>query len=221
MTMGTASTMTGLAEALGMSLPGASSIPAADSNHIRMCADAGRRIVEMVWEDLTPARIQTARRSRTPSLSRWPWAARPTPSSISSPWRGARACNIGLDDFDAASRKIPVIANVRPSGDKYLMEDFYYAGGLPALMPRLKDHLHLDAFNGHGQNLGENIAGARSTTTTSSARSTIPIYAEGALAVLRGNLCARRLRHQAVRRSIRDLLQAFGAGASCSTTTRR
>lgn len=132
MTMGTASTMTAIAESIGMTLPGASSIPAVDANHIRMAAACGRRIVEMVWEDLTPARIL----SRTSFLNAIAVAMAmgcSTNAVIHLIAMSRRAgCDVTLDDFDAASRKVPVIANVRPSGSTYLMEDFYYAGGLPA-----------------------------------------------------------------------------------------
>ena len=143
MTMGTAATMTALAEAIGMTLPGASSIPAADSGHIRMCADSGRRIVEMVWEDITPAKIQTAAAYRNAIVVAMAMGCS-TNAVIHLLAMARRAGHsINLDDFDRASRKVPVIANIRPSGDKYLMEDFYYAGGLPALMSRLKPFLDL------------------------------------------------------------------------------
>ena len=113
--------------------------------------------------------------SSTPSTSPWPWAARPTPSSTSSPWRGAPATTSASTISTRASRKVPVIANIRPSGDTYLMEDFYYAGGLLGLMSRLKDHLDLDADQRLRRNVGEDRSRARrSTTTTSSARSTTP-----------------------------------------------
>jgi dihydroxy-acid dehydratase len=124
MTMGTASTMTAIAEAIGMSLPGASSIPAADAGHIRMCAETGRRIVEMVWEDLTPARIQT-RASFENAIAVAMAMGCSTNAIIHVIAMARRAgCDIGLDDFEVASRKVPVIANIRPNGDTYLMEDF-------------------------------------------------------------------------------------------------
>ena len=188
MTMGTASTMTAIAEAIGMTLPGASSIPAADANHMRMSAECGRRIVEMVWEDLTPAQILTARPSSTASPSRWPWAARRMPiiHLIAQARRAGQ--DIGLDDFDAASRKVPVIANVRPSGDKYLMEDFFYAGGLPALMTRIRDHLHLGRDHRGRQDARREHRRAEVYNDDVIRPLDKPIYAEGALAVLRGNL---------------------------------
>jgi dihydroxy-acid dehydratase len=188
MTMGTASTMTALAESIGMSLPGASSILAADSNHIRMCAEAGRRIVEMVWEDLTPDRIQTAAAFNNAVIVAMAMGCS-TNAVIHLIAQARRAgCELSLADFDHASRKVPVIANVRPSGDKYLMEDFYYAGGLPGLMSRLTDFLDLRAMTVTGRTLGENIAGAAVYNDDVIRPLDKPIYAEGALAVLRGNL---------------------------------
>jgi len=192
MTMGTASTMTAIAETIGMTLPGASSIPAADANHPRMAAASGRRAVEMVWEDLTPARILT----RASFLNAINVAMAMGCSTnaiihlIAMARRAASAANppVTLDDFDAASNKVPVIANIRPSGDTYLMEDFYYAGGLPALMSRLTEHLALDAHTVTGKTLAENIAGADVHNDDVIRPLANPIYAEGALAVLRGNL---------------------------------
>jgi dihydroxy-acid dehydratase len=188
MTMGTASTMTAIAESIGLTLPGASSIPAADANHIRMSSDCGRRIVEMVWEDLTPKKIQT--RDAYENAITVAMAMGCSTNAIIHLIAQARRAghDIGLDDFEAASRKVPVIANVRPSGDKYLMEDFFYAGGLPGLMTRIKDYLHLDALTVTGKTLGENIAGAEVYNDDVIRTTKDPIYAEGALAVLKGNL---------------------------------
>jgi dihydroxy-acid dehydratase len=188
MTMGTASTMTAIAEGIGMTLPGASSIPAPDANHVRMSAECGQRIVEMVWEDLTPNRIQT-REAFLNGIAVAMAMGCSTNAIIHVIAQARRAGQeIGLDDFERASRRVPVIANVRPSGDKYLMEDFYYAGGLPALMTRIKDHLYLDAMTVSGQTLGENIAGAEVYHDDVIRSVDNPIYAEGALAVLKGNL---------------------------------
>jgi len=188
MTMGTASTMTAIAEAIGMTLPGASSIPAADAGHIRMSSECGRRIVGMVWEDLTPRKIQT-RRAFENAIAVAMAMGCSTNAIIHLIAQARRAGqDIGLDDFELASRKVPVIANVRPSGDTYLMEDFFYAGGLPALMSRIKDHLHLDCLTVTGKTLGENIATAEVYHDDVIRTVANPIYAEGALAVLRGNL---------------------------------
>jgi dihydroxy-acid dehydratase len=188
MTMGTASTMTAIAESIGLTLPGASSIPAADANHIRMSSDCGRRIVDMVWEDLTPKKIQT-RKAYENAITVAMAMGCSTNAIIHLIAQARRAGqDIGLDDFEIASRKVPVIANVRPSGDKYLMEDFFYAGGLPGLMTRIKDYLHLDAMTVTGKTLGENIANAEVYNDDVIRTTKDPIYAEGALAVLKGNL---------------------------------
>ncbi|MDB5503795.1 MAG: dihydroxy-acid dehydratase [Tardiphaga sp.] len=188
MTMGTASTMTAIAESIGMTLPGASSIPAADAGHIRMASECGRRIVEMVWEDLTPAKIQT-RKAFENAITVAMAMGCSTNAIIHLIAQARRAGqDIGLDDFETASRKVPVIANVRPSGDKYLMEDFFYAGGLPGLMSRIKQHLHLDVMTVTGKTLGENIADAEVYNDDVIRTVDTAIYAEGALAVLKGNL---------------------------------
>lgn len=188
MTMGTASTMTAIAEALGMTLPGASSIPAADANHIRMSAETGRRIVDMVWEDLIPSKVQTTAAFKNAIVVAMAMGCS-TNAIIHVVAQARRAgCDISLDDFEHASRKIPVIANVRPSGDKYLMEDFYYAGGLRALMSELKEHLDLNVLTITGKTLGENLADAQVYNDDVIRSLDNPIYAEGSLAVLKGNL---------------------------------
>ncbi len=188
MTMGTASTMTGIVEAIGMTLPGASSIPAADSNHIRMASASGRRAVEMVWEDLKPSDIQT-REAFENGIAVAMAMGCSTNAIIHLIAMARRAgADIGLDDFDRASRVVPVIANIRPSGEKYLMEDFFYAGGMPALMASLGDHLHTDCITVTGRTLGANIAGAEVHDADVIRPLDNPIYSEGALAVLTGNL---------------------------------
>jgi dihydroxy-acid dehydratase len=188
MTMGTASTMTSIVDALGMSLPGASSIPAADSNHVRMAAASGRRIVEMVWEDLTPDRIQT--RPAFLNAIKVAMALGCSTNAIIHLIAQARRAGvaIGLDDFDAASREVPVLANIRPSGERYLMEDFFYAGGLRGLLSRLAPMLDLSCLTVTGRTLGENLDGAEVHDDDVIRPLDNPVYAEGALAVLRGNL---------------------------------
>lgn len=188
MTMGTAATMMAITESIGMTLPGASSIPAADANHIRMSSECGRRIVEMVWEDLTPQKIQT-RKAYENSIAVAMAMGCSTNAIIHLIAMARRAGqDISLEDFETASRKVPVIANIRPSGEEYLMEDFFYAGGLPALMTRIKDHLHLDVVTVTGRALAENIAHAQVHHEDVIRTVENPIYAEGALAVLKGNL---------------------------------
>jgi dihydroxy-acid dehydratase len=188
MTMGTASTMTALADVIGLCLPGTSSIPAADSNHVRMCSAAGRRIVDMVWENLTPARILTEGAFRNAIVVAMAMGCS-TNAVIHLIAMARRAGqSIGLEDFDAASRRVPVIANIRPSGDKYLMEDFYYAGGLIALMSRLNDLLDLSQINASGRTWAECLQGAAIYNNDVIRPLDRAIYQEGALAVLKGNL---------------------------------
>lgn len=190
MTMGTASTMTGIAEAMGMTLPGASSIPAVDSNHVRMGADSGRRAVDMVWEDLTPAKVLSRSSFKNAIVVAMAMGCSTNAiiHLVAMSRRAGAHCAIGLEDFDAASRKVPVIANIRPSGNTYLMEDFYYAGGLRGMMSRLTSHLKLEAMTVSGTNMGTTLEGAEVYNDDVIRPLDKPIYAEGALAVLRGNL---------------------------------
>jgi dihydroxy-acid dehydratase len=188
MTMGTASTMTGLADALGVCLPGSSSIPAVDSGHIRMCADAGRLIVDMVWQDRTPDKILTYAAFQNAIITAMAMGCS-TNAVIHMIAMARRAGhNIGLDDFDAASRRVPVVANVRPSGDTYLMEDFYYAGGLLALLSRLKPFLDLKQKTVTGESWAKVLKDAKVYNDDVIRPLDNAIYNEGALAVLRGNL---------------------------------
>jgi dihydroxy-acid dehydratase len=188
MTMGTASTMTAIAEGLGMCLPGASSIPAADSNHIRMAAATGRRAVDMVWSDLTPDKILT--RAAIDNAMIVAMATGCSTNAIIHLLAIARRAGVDLtmDDLDQAGRTTPVIANIRPAGDTYLMEDFYYAGGLPALMSQLPDKLKTSAITVSGKTVAENIATAKIHLPDVIRTPKTAIYAEGSLAVLTGNL---------------------------------
>ena len=188
MTMGTASTMTAIAEAVGMVLPGGSSMPAADSGHIRLASESGRRIVEMVWEDLKPSKIQTHKAFENAIAVAMAMGCS-TNAIIHLIAMARRAGqDIGLADFERYSRKVPVIGNVRPTGKEYLMEDFYYAGGICALMQNMKEHLHLDCLTITGKTLGENIEGAKIYNADVIRTLDNPIYAEGSLAVLTGNI---------------------------------
>jgi dihydroxy-acid dehydratase len=187
MTMGTASTMAAAAEALGLMLPGASSIPAADSSHPRMATAAGRRIVEMVWEDVKPRDILT-----TEAFENAVTVAMALGGSTNAivhliAMAGRAGAQLDLDRFDALSRRTPFLANIRPSG-QFLMEDFYYAGGLRALMARIQDLLHAGALTVNGRTLGENIDGAQTWSDAVIAPREKPIGPEGGVAVLRGNL---------------------------------
>lgn len=188
MTMGTAATMMGIAESIGFTLPGASSIPAADANHVRMSAECGRRIVDMVWDDLTPAKMLTRANFENGIACAMAMGCS-TNAIIHLIAMSRRAGHpVGLDDFDDFSRRVPVLANIRPSGDAYLMEDFFYAGGLRALLERIRGHLKTGALTVNGRTIGENIAGSEVYQDDVIRPLNNPIYAEGALAVLRGNL---------------------------------
>jgi len=187
MTMGTASTMTSAAEALGFTLPGAASIPAADSRHARMAADTGRRIVEMVWEDLKPRDFLTA--ASVDNAITTVLALGGSTNAVVHMVAIARRAGIELtiDRFDELARKTPLVANIRPAG-KFLMEDFYYAGGLRALLADIDDLLAAGARTVNGKTLGENIAGAEVFNRDVILTREHALVASGSLAVLRGNL---------------------------------
>ncbi len=189
MTMGTASSMALVTEAIGMTVPGASSIPGVDANHQRMCSESGRRIVDMVWNDVTPDKILTKEaflNGITVAMS----TGCSTNVIIHIIAQARRAGHdITLDHFEKASREIPVIANIRPNGtSQYLMEDFYYAGGTRALLGRLKKFLILDQLTVSGKTLGENLEGAEVYNEDVIRSLDNAIYSEGGLAVLKGNL---------------------------------
>ncbi|CAN5433851.1 L-arabinonate dehydratase [soil metagenome] len=188
MTMGTASTMTAFAEALGLTLPGASSIPAADSSHQRMAAATGRRAVEMVWEDLTPDKILTREAFDHATMVQMAIGGSTNAIIHAIALAGRAGISYGLDEFDAISRRIPVIANIRPSGDTYLMEDFFYAGGLRAILKRLVPHFHPSAITVTGRPIIETSQDAPVYNEDVIRPLDRPIYAEGSTAVLRGNL---------------------------------
>ncbi|MGR3271534.1 dihydroxy-acid dehydratase [Thalassococcus profundi] len=189
MTMGTASTMTAIADAMGLTLPGASSIPAVDSGHQRMSAACGRRIVEMVWEDLTPDRIVTPASCRNAAVVAM--ATGCSTNAVVHLIAMARRAGVplALDDLDTLGRITPLIANVRPAGKDYLMEDFYYAGGLRALMKQIESMLETSALTVTGKSMAENLQGAEVYNDDVIRPLSNPVYHEGSLAVLKGNLC--------------------------------
>ncbi len=188
MVMGTASTMTSVAETLGLTLPGAASIPAADSNHPRMASESGRRGVEMVWEDLKPSDILTSAAFDNAITVVQALSGSTNAIIHLIAMAGRAGIDITLDRFDEISRTTPVLANIRPAGTKYLMEDFYYAGGLRALLANLKETLDLDCLTVNGKTLGQNIEGARTYNQDVIRTRGNPVSAGGGLAVLRGNL---------------------------------
>jgi dihydroxy-acid dehydratase len=190
MVMGTAATMMSLCETLGLTLPGASSIPAADSAHARMAAAAGFRIVEMVWEDLAPGKILDRRAFENALTVQMALAGSTNAIIHLIAMAGRAGVTLGLADFDAWSRKVPVLANLRPSG-AFLMEDFHYAGGLPALLENLPGLLHLDCMTVSGRPLGDSVAAARVYNPEVIRSLDNPVGAAGGLAVLTGNLAPR------------------------------
>ncbi|MDG2473814.1 MAG: L-arabinonate dehydratase [Paracoccaceae bacterium] len=188
MTMGTASTMTAITDTLGLCLPGASSIPAPDSAHQRMSANVGRRAVHMVWENLTPNRILTRSAFDNAIIVAMAMGCS-TNAVIHLIAMGRRAGHdVTLNDFDAASRTTPVLANIRPSGDQYLMEDFFYAGGLPGLWLRLEDQLDKSCLMASGETLAEVLTRSEVYNDDVIRKRETAIYPNGALAVLTGNL---------------------------------
>ncbi len=187
MTMGTASTMTSLTEVLGFSLPGASSIPAVDSNHVKMANRSGRRIVEMVWEDLKPRDILNDASFNNAIASVFALGGSTNAVIHLLALAGRAGIKITLDRFDQLSRKTPLLTNLRPSG-KYLMEDFYYAGGLLALLNTIAPQLDLRCLTITGKTLGENVAGAEIYNTDVIRTLDNPVLESGGLAILHGNL---------------------------------
>jgi dihydroxy-acid dehydratase len=190
MTMGTASTMTSIAEVLGFSLPGASAIPAVDSNHAKMANRSGRRIVELVWEDLKPRDILREASFNNAIAAVFALGGSTNAVIHLLALSGRAGIHLALDRFDQFSRKTPMLANLRPSG-KYLMEDFYYAGGLPALLRALAPHLDVSCLTITGKSLGENIAGAEIYNTDVIRTLDHPVLASGGLAILYGNLAPK------------------------------
>ena len=187
MTMGTAATMMSLVEALGFSLPGASSLPAVDSRCGQMASQVGRRVVEMVWEDLKPSDILSA--TAIDNAITTLLALGGSTNAVVHLVAMARRAGVALDlsRFDELSRKVPVITNLRPSG-QYLMEDFCYAGGLPALLNVLAPLLNLECLTITGKTLRENVAGRPVYNTDVIRTLDKPVAPSGGLAILRGNL---------------------------------
>jgi dihydroxy-acid dehydratase len=187
MTMGTASTLAAVVEALGFIPPGAATIPAVHSAHARLAVHSGRRIVDLVWQDLKPSRI-LSRESFLNAVTTLMAIGGSTNAIIHLIALAGRAgIPLSLDDFDAVSRRTPVLANLRPGG-AYLMEDFHDAGGVPALLSRIPDLLHLDCPTLAGGTLGEAIRDAEVLSDDIIAPRDKPRSSDGGLAVLRGNL---------------------------------
>src|SRR5438309_5681853 len=189
MTMGTASTMTSIAETLGMTLPGASSIPAVDANHSRMASACGRRIVEMVWDDLKPSDILNLRSFENAITADMAIGGSTNAIIHLVALAGRAGLKLDLKTFDDISQRTPMIANLRPSGE-YLMEDFYYAGGLRALLKEISELLNLDALTVAGDSLGANLESARIYKPEVIRSVDNPVSQKGGTAILYGNLAA-------------------------------
>lgn len=187
MTMGTASTMTSAVEVLGLTLPGAASIPAVDAQHARLATAAGRVAVDMVWEDRRPSTLLTSEAfhdAATVVLA----LGGSTNALIHLIAMSRRAgADLDLDRFDELSRTIPVLVDLQPTG-RFLMDDFHRAGGVPALLTRLRDRLHLDRPTIDGRTLGAALDGAEVTDHEVIRPVDEPVAHDGGIAVLRGNL---------------------------------
>ena len=185
--MGTASTMTAMVEALGLALPGSTSLVAMDAAHVRMATQCGERIVSMIWEDLKPSRLLT-RGSFLNAVAVQMALGGSTNAAVHILAMASRAgIELSLDDLDRIGRDVPVIANLFPSGDR-LMEDLHYAGGLPAVMHRIREHLQLDEATVTGAPVRQNIDSCESLDDTVIRPLDQPVSEHPALAVLTGNL---------------------------------
>jgi dihydroxy-acid dehydratase len=190
-TMGTATTMTSIADAMGMTLTGASSIPAADSGHTRMASACGERIVAMVEEGLTPAKILTPAAFANGLVTYMALGGSTNAAIHLIAMAGRAGVTLTLDQMAEVAGRIPVCANLFPSGDN-LMEDFFFAGGLKALLSKLSRHLDLTAMTVSGQTLGEAIAGAQcfdDDVIRGEDNPVTPLSRGRTLALVRGNLC--------------------------------
>jgi dihydroxy-acid dehydratase len=190
-TMGTASTMTSIADALGLTLAGASSIPAADSGHVRMAAACGARIVSMIAEDLRPSRILTARSFHNAMVAYMALGGSTNAAIHLVAIAGRAGIRLTLDDLAEVAQVTPVCANLFPSGDR-LMEDFFFAGGLSALLAKLEERLDLDCLTVEGRTLGQSLVGAQcfdDDVIRGPDNPVVPLARGRTLALLRGNLC--------------------------------
>lgn len=188
MTMGTASTMTAIAEVMGMALPGSSSIPATHSGHARMASATGRQAVELAWYNVQPSDIMTAAAFENAITALMAIGGSTNAIVHLTAMAGRAQVPLSLEDFDRSSQRTPVLANLRPTG-KYVMADFFEAGGLNALLAQISDLLRLDAINVAGTTLRDAIGDAPIFDDDVIRRRNQPVCDTGSLAVLRGNLC--------------------------------
>jgi len=187
MTMGTAATMMSMVDSLGMSLPGASSIPAVDSNHNRMASLSGRRAVDLVWEDIKPTDILTEHSFENAIIVQMAIGGSTNGIIHLTALARRTAIKLDLEKFDRVSQSIPLLANIKPSG-KYLMEDFYYAGGILALMKMLKEHLNLDTITVNGNSVRQNIEESEVFNKDVIRSINNPVSSVGGTAILHGSL---------------------------------
>ena len=188
MTMGTASTMACMVESLGLTLPGAAAIPAVDARKKLMAQMAGRRIVEMVKEDLKISKVLTRKAFENSIVINAAVGGSTNFIIHLMAIAGRLGVELELEDFDKIGSKIPLLVNLKPSG-KYLMEDFYYAGGLPVVINQMKEYLHNDVITVNGKTIGENNKKAPCYNMEVIATADSPLQKEAGIAVLKGNLC--------------------------------
>jgi len=188
MTMGTASTMATMVEALGLTLPGASAIPAVDSRKKVMAHLSGNRIVEMVNENMRMSDILNRKAFENAIKINSAVGGSTNLLIHLLAIAGRIGVDLTLDDFDRLGSDMPLLLNLMPSG-KYLMEDFYYAGGLPVIIDQLKDIIHSEALTINGKSIGENCKGAVCYNRDVIAELDKPIKHRAGIAVLKGNLC--------------------------------
>ncbi|MAS91785.1 MAG: dihydroxy-acid dehydratase [Verrucomicrobiales bacterium] len=187
MTMGTASTMTAIAEVLGLCLPGSTSIPAVHSTHARMASSCGRQIVELAWENITPRDLLTGNAFHNAIVTDMALGGSTNAIIHLIAMAGRAGIKLTLEKFDEISQQVKVIANIRPCGE-YVMEDFYDAGGILALLSQIKEHLHLDCSTVSGKTLGENLEGAEVFNDDVIRPLDRSVSKAGGTFVLRGNL---------------------------------
>ncbi len=188
--MGTASTMASITEALGMTLPGCAAIPAVDSRRYAMAELSGKRIVQMVREDLRPSKILNRQSFENAVMVDMAIGGSTNAVVHLLAIAGRAGVKLNLEDFDAISRKTPFLVNVRPSGE-HLMEEFFYAGGVPVVMKELLPLLHRDCITVTGKSIGENIASAECFNRDVIRSLDAPLHPTGGTVVLKGNLCPR------------------------------
>jgi L-arabonate dehydrase len=185
--MGTASTMTSLAEALGMTLPGSANIPAVDSRRLAMAEMSGRRAVEMVWEDVRPSQIMTLEALENAITVDMAIGGSTNAVVHLIAIAGRLGIPLRLSRFDEISRRTPCLVNVKPSGE-FLMEDFFEAGGVGAVMREILPLLDVSARTVNGKTLGENVSGVECYRRDVIRPFADPLFAEGGTAILYGNL---------------------------------